>query len=338
MTFEINYFKGSPTGEISAAKTTRPALKSDEIYIEITHSGVCGTDEHYKFVDQGLGHEGVGIVKAIGPDVKSFKVGDRAGWGYMNEVCNVCEHCIAGEWIYCTNNRKMYGFGNTDQGSFGSGAVWKEPYLFHIPDNVSSEVAAPLMCAGITVFAPLTQFGLKATDVVGVVGIGGLGHLALQFARALGCEVVALSGSEEKKDEALKLGAHHFVATKGVDKLEVPRKISHLLITTSKMPDWNQYASILAPMASIYPLTITDFETKLEVPFMQFLLSGWKIIGSTVPPKRVYVEMLQFAALHGVKPVIEKFPLDLGGVKESLKKLDEGKMRYRGVLFADLAH
>lgn len=232
----------------------------------------------------------------------------------------------------------MYGVGNSDQGSFGSGAVWKEPYLFHIPDDMASEIAAPLMCAGITVWAPLTRFGLKATDVVGVVGIGGLGHLALQFARALGCEVVALSGSEEKKEEALKLGAHHFVATKGTDKLEVPRKINHLLITTSKMPDWNQYASILAPMASIYPLTITDFETKLEVPFIWFLLSGWTIIGSTVPPKVVYVQMLEFAALHGVKPVIEKFPLNHEGVKDSLKKLDEGKMRYRGVLCADLAH
>lgn len=228
----------------------------------------------------------------------------------------------------------QFGFGNTDQGSFGTGAVWKEPYLFHIPDSMASDVAAPLMCAGITVFSPLMRYGLKSTDVVGVVGIGGLGHLALQFAKALGCEVVALSGSEEKKEEAFKLGAMHFVATKGVKDLKVPRKINHLLVTTSQMPDWQQYDSILAPMASIYPLTITDFETKLEIPFMSFLLTGRRFIGSTVPPKIVYIQMLEFAALHKVKPVIEAFPLTKQGVEDSLKKLDQGKIRYRGVLYA----
>jgi D-arabinose 1-dehydrogenase-like Zn-dependent alcohol dehydrogenase len=239
--------------------------------------------------------------------------------------------------VYCTGGKKGYGQGNTDQGSFGTGAVWKEQYLFKLPEELASDDAAPLMCAGITVFAPLACFGVKSTDVVGVVGIGGLGHLAIQFASKMGCEVVALSGTEEKREEASKLGAHHFVATKGVKELAVPRKINHLLVTTSKMPDWGQYDSILAPMASIYPLTITDFDTKLEIPFMPFLLLGRKFIGSTVPPKIVYEQMLHFAALHGVKPIIEKFPLTRDGVVNSLKKLDEGKMRYRGVLYAEEA-
>ncbi|KAH6723608.1 chaperonin 10-like protein [Leptodontidium sp. MPI-SDFR-AT-0119] len=335
MTFDFTVYKGSPTGEIFEAQSHRPALTKDEIYIQITHSGVCGTDEHFKWVAQGLGHEGVGVVKAIGPDVKTFKVGDRAGWGYVNETCGVCEHCVAGDWIYCTGGLKQFGDGNTDQGSFGTGAVWREHSLFHIPDSMASDVAAPLMCAGITVFSPLTRYGLKSTDVVGVVGIGGLGHLALQFAKALGCEVVALSGSEEKKEEALRLGATHFVATKVVKDLKVPRKINHLIVTTSQMPDWQQYDAILAPMASIYPLTITDFETKLEIPFMNFLLTGRKFIGSTVPPKIVYIQMLEFAALHKVKPVIDPFPLTKQGVEDSLKKLDAGKMRYRGVLYAE---
>lgn len=237
--------------------------------------------------------------------------------------------------VYCTGGKKEYGVGNTDQGSFASGAVWREQYLFKIPDGMASDVAAPLMCAGITVWAPLARFGLKATDVVGVVGIGGLGHLALQFASKLGCEVVALSGTEDKKEEAMRLGANHFVATKDMEELNVPRKINHLLVTTSTMPSWAQYDSILAPMASIYPLTITDFETKLEIPFMKFLLTGRKIIGSTVPPKITYQEMLVFSALHGIRPTIDPFPLTLQGVKDSLKKLDEGEMRYRGVLYAE---
>jgi len=151
----------------------------------------------------------------------------------------------------------------------------------------------------------------------------------------MGCEVVALSSTDSKKEEALSLGAHHFVATKGVENLTVPRKINYLIVTTSQMPNWSQYQSILAPQASIFPLTVTDFETKLEIPFMSFLLQGWRFIGSTVPPKRVYEQMLEFAALHGVKPIIERFPLTLDGVRDSLKKLDEGKMRYRAVLYAE---
>ena len=122
----------------------------------------------------------------------------------MNGHCGVCEHCIAGDWYYCVNVKEVYGFGNSDQGSFGTGAVWREPYLFHIPKRLASDAAAPLMCAGITVWTPLTQFGVKPTDVVGVVGIGGLGHLAVQFAAKLGCEVVALSGTEAKKEKAFK--------------------------------------------------------------------------------------------------------------------------------------
>lgn len=340
MTFDFQVFRGSSTSEIHEETTQRPALTGDEIFVEITHSGVCGTDEHYKWVDMGLGHEGVGIVKAVGPEVKTFKIGDRAGWGYVNEVCGVCKYCVSGDWTYCEGvglegGVKKYGFGNADQGSMGTGAVWKEPYLFHIPESMASDEAAPLMCAGITVWAPLTQYRLKSTDVVGVVGIGGLGHLAIQFANKLGCEVIALSSTESKKEEALSLGAAHFVATKGVAELKVPRKINYLLVTTSAMPDWAQFKSILAPMASIFPLTVTDWTTKLELPFMTFLLEGWSVIGSTIPSKSAYMQMLEFAARHGVKPTIDPFPLTKQGVIDSLKKLDEGKMRYRGVLYAE---
>jgi D-arabinose 1-dehydrogenase-like Zn-dependent alcohol dehydrogenase len=237
--------------------------------------------------------------------------------------------------VYCANGKKEYGVGNTDQGSFGTGAVWKEQLLFKLPENLASDDAAPLMCAGITVWAPLVRNGLRPTDVVGVVGIGGLGHLAIQFASKMGCEVVALSGTEEKRDEATKLGAHYFVATKYATTLSVPRKINHLLVTTAKMPDWKQYESILAPLASVYPLTVTDFSTNLEIPFMPFLLTGRRFIGSAVPPKLVYEQMLEFAAIHGVKPIIEKFPMTREGVVDSLKKLEDGDMRYRGVLYSE---
>jgi D-arabinose 1-dehydrogenase-like Zn-dependent alcohol dehydrogenase len=120
-----------------------------------------------------------------------------------------------------------------------------------------------------------------------------------------------------------------------VSELQVPRKINRLIVTTSQMPDWDQDKSILTPRASIYPLTITEFDTKLVLPHMQFILSGWKLIGSTGSPKIVYKRMLDFAGLHSIKPMIEHFPLTKQGVVDSFKKLDEGKMRYRGVLYAE---
>lgn len=261
--------------------------------------------------------------------------GDRVGWGWIHETCGVCEQCIEGQVFYCTGATKQYGTADLDQGSFGNGAVWREQNLFKLPDTLPSDVAAPLMCAGISVWGPLTEYTVKPWDVVGVVGIGGLGHLAIQFANKLGCQVIAFSGTDAKKDEALKLGAHHFVTTKGVKDLQAPRKVNHLLVTTSSMVDWDQYKSVLAPRASVFPLMATDMDTKLAVPHMQFLLSGWKLIGSTTSPRIVYRRMLEFAALHGIRPTIERFPLTKQGVEHSLRRLDEGTMRYRGVLYAE---
>lgn len=134
--------------------------------------------------------------------------------------------------------RAMYGEADLDQGAFASYAVWKSAFLFHIPDSIPSVAAAPLMCAGSTVFNPLYTY-VNPTDRVGVVGIGGLGHLAIQFASKMGCEVVAFSGSNSKEEEAKKLGATEFYATKGATKLEIGRRVNHLIITTATLPDWN---------------------------------------------------------------------------------------------------
>jgi D-arabinose 1-dehydrogenase-like Zn-dependent alcohol dehydrogenase len=259
--------------------------------------------------------------------------GDRVGWGWINETCNLCEHCVSGYMLHCTSpNKKTYVVNNQGQGSFGTGAVWKEQYIFKIPDSLPSDLAAPMMCAGVSVFAPFTLYGLKTTDVVGIVGIGGLGHLAIQFASKMGCEVVAFSASESKKSEALALGAHQFVDTSATAALSLPRKINFLLVTTSQQPNWEQFQPIIAPLATILPLSATRPGTKLVVPYMPFLVQGWRLIGSTVPPKKAYEEMLAFVALHGVKPIIEKFPMTLEGVRESMRRVEEGTMRYRGVL------
>ncbi|KAJ5751297.1 hypothetical protein N7533_008325 [Penicillium manginii] len=155
-------------------------------------------------------------------------------------------------YLYCTCTAKIYGFDCTDSGSFATGAIRSEAFVFPIPEKLPSDAAAPLMCGGITVCAALTLHGVvKPNDTVGIIGIGGLGHLAIQFAKAMGCEVVVFSTTESKREQAIQLGASHFVVTKGKFELSVPRKINHLLITASQQPDWKQFMPIMAKGGSI---------------------------------------------------------------------------------------
>lgn len=185
-----------------------------------------------------LGHEGVGIVKEVGPEVKILGKGDRVGWGYEHDSCWLCEHCLSGHEEYCPQ-RQMYGEADLDQGSLAEAAVWREAFLSKIPEGLSDKEGAPLMCRGTTVWTALHKYKIPSTVTVGIIGVGGLGHMAIQFAANMGTNVVVLSHSDEKKDEALKLGASQFVATKGAKKLDIgPSKLDALLDTTSVPIEW----------------------------------------------------------------------------------------------------
>ena len=138
-------------------------------------------DIHYKRANIALGHEGVGIVQSTGPAVQRLKPGDRVGWGYIHDACGACNECLDGAENYCDDaTHRIYGIDDTDQGSLASHAVWREAFLFPIPDGLSDEHAAPLQCGGATIFNALDVYGAKPTDVVGVIGVGGLGHLGIQ--------------------------------------------------------------------------------------------------------------------------------------------------------------
>jgi D-arabinose 1-dehydrogenase-like Zn-dependent alcohol dehydrogenase len=165
--------------------------------------------------------------------------GDRLGFGWAKEGCGSCDYCVQGFTYHCVTGGRMFGSNDLDQGSFATHSVWPAERLAHIPDAISNEDAGPFMCAGDTVFVPLYRGNVKPTDRIGVVGIGGLGHLAVQFAAAWGCEVVVFSGSEEKREEAMKFGATKFYSTKDLKAEDVKEKIDHLLITTSVQPDWD---------------------------------------------------------------------------------------------------
>ncbi|KAJ7282877.1 chaperonin 10-like protein [Mycena rebaudengoi] len=334
MSVSFTVFKGSANKEIAEATTRRGKPTGNEVLVEITHSGICGTDEHFLGQDMALGHEGVGVVHELGEGVRGLKVGDVVGWGYTHKTCGVCVQCLAGQDQYCAH-RERYGRSNLDQGSFGSHAIWDASFLFKLPEGLAPEDAAPLMCGGATVFTVIEEYNIRPTDRVGVVGIGGLGHLAIQFLAKMGAHVVVFSSTDSKREEALRLGATEFYATKGVKKLEIGEPLAHLLVTTSVMPDWKPFLRIMQPKGAIYPLTVSS--GNLDIPITPIVASGLSIQGSSVASRSVHKKMLQFAARHKIRPIIERFPLTKSGVEQGMAKLRDGKMRYRGVLVAEQA-
>ncbi|KAL6231593.1 hypothetical protein BDW75DRAFT_39391 [Aspergillus navahoensis] len=329
MSFKV--FKGSQNGVVEST-TKKPALQGDKVLVKVSHSGVCGTDLHYKSADMVLGHEGVGYVEEVGPGVKDLKKGDRVGWGFEHDCCGRCRHCLSGFETFCPE-RAMYGMTDLDQGSFASHAIWREAFLFKIPDALDNESAAPLMCGGSTVYNALVGAEVTPKDTVGIVGIGGLGHLAIQFAAKMGCYVIVFSGTDSKKEEAMKLGAKEFVATKDAKELKTSRKLNNLIVTTSSLPDWELYLNVLDNRATISPLTVSD--KPFTIPNQEMLVRGLRVQGGIVAARQVHREMLEFAAFHGVKPIVMRYPMNEKGINECMKTLEEGKMRYRGVLTAE---
>ncbi|THV05113.1 NADP-dependent alcohol dehydrogenase [Dendrothele bispora CBS 962.96] len=330
MSYKAIQFRGSSSGEVVQKTHVHEPPKPDEVVVRVTHSGLCGTDLHYIDHDVVLGHEGIGIVQEVGSACKDLKVGDRVGWGYPHSTCGSCDACLTGNESYCPN-AEMYGEAAYDQGSLSSLVVRKEQWLFKIPDSMSSEDAAPFMCGGATVWTPLIDFA-KPYDRIGIVGIGGLGHLAIQFAAKTGCDVVVFSGSDDKREEAMKLGAREFYATKGVtDYTSFGMKpIDRLFITTSAKLDLSLFYSILNPQATVLPLTVSGGD--LTAPYLPTVLRGYKIVGSKLATRFMQKKMLEFADRNEIHAMVEKYPMTLESVTKALRRLQDGKMRYRGVV------
>ncbi|KAI1055510.1 hypothetical protein LB506_011434 [Fusarium annulatum] len=312
----ITVYRGTPSGRVQQATVTRPGpLKAHQVTVRITHSGLCGTDEHYKCQDIVLGHEGVGIVESIGNSVMTLK------------VCLNCEYCDQGQELYC-EQRQFYGFGQFDQGSFATYATWNEHFIFRIPDSIPSAEAAPLMCAGAAVYSALRSAQVQWYHRVGVLGLGGLGHLAVQYAAKMGCHVTVYSHSSGKEKAARKLGASDFQVMGGSSPPS--RAVDCLLLTGAQQPDWSQALSLVRRGGVITAVTVDSSE--LRCPYGEVLMNAIRIQGSLPAAPNVQREMLSFSALHGIRPVIETFPFTEGGINEAMEKLRQGKMRYRGVL------
>jgi D-arabinose 1-dehydrogenase-like Zn-dependent alcohol dehydrogenase len=203
-------FRGSDKGVIlRETQELSVDLFGNEVLLHITAAGLCGTDEHFRHHSMVLGHEGIGTVEKVGPNVRLLHVGDRVGWGYQHDSCGICKECLAGKEIHCPKG-EFYGTANTNQGAFATQAIWREPFLFRIPEHLTDADAAPLMCAGSTVFFGLQMSCALPGARIGILGMGGLGHLAIQFASKQGYKPIVLSRTESKEKAALELGATEF--------------------------------------------------------------------------------------------------------------------------------
>lgn len=214
------------------------ALGPKELLIKITHTGLCGTDIHAIGFNSVLGHEGVGIVEAIGSEVTQFKIGDRAGGGFLRNSCGHCKYCLNGQEMWCyERDIYMESDKSRENGTFANYYVGTETYVHRIPDSILSEHAAPLQCAGATVYSALAE-SVKPGQRVGVVGIGGLGHLAIQFAAKMGAEVAVFSSTAAKEEEARQFGATEFCLTQEPSTITKP--VDVLIIAGSAYPEWEK--------------------------------------------------------------------------------------------------
>ncbi|BFZ63403.1 hypothetical protein YB2330_004525 [Saitoella coloradoensis] len=329
---EIQVFKGTPEGKVIEATHTIRDIKADEVFIKVTHCGFCYTDIHYLKAGSVLGHEPVGIVEEVGSECKRLKKGDVVGWGYLHDSCMECEMCMTGREILCAE-RKMYAYADLDMGGMGSGYIGKEKYVFKIPKGLAPADAAPLMCAGATVFAAIYNNNIKPTDRVGVVGIGGLGHLALQFLKAWGCHVAAFSGSDSKKAEAEHFGAREFVVTRVAEdqEFQIEEKFDFILSTVAGQIPWAKYMRCLKPTGTMIPLGLSS-DPDMITPYSDIIVHELKVSGSLVASRHVQNLMLEFAARHGIKPQNEILEMTADNINDAADRLHKGDVRYRFVL------
>ena len=309
-------------------------LGSNDVEIAVTHNGLCHTDIHMRDNDWNVskfplvaGHEVVGNVTQIGADVTSIKIGDRLGFGWISNSCRVCDACLRGEENICRQGYKGLIVGN--HGGFANKLRACADFAYKIPDNLDSASAAPLLCAGITVYNPLRTYIKYPGAKVGVLGIGGLGHLAIKFAEAMGAEVTAFSTSSDKEAEAKEFGAHYFYNWKNTEQIKAASATLDLLLcTVSSEIDWNKAFGLLANNGVLCLVGLPV--STLNIPLLPLVFGQKAIAGSVVGGRRFMKEMLEFAAIHQIKPMIETIPISQ--INAAMDRVVANKARYRIVL------
>lgn len=332
------YAVKEPGGRLEPFEYDPGPLEPDRVEIDVIACGVCHSDLSMINNEWGNsvyplvpGHEIVGRIAQVGATVKHLKVGDIVGLGWFSGSCMVCNQCLSGNHNLCPNAEQ------TIVGRYGgfaekvrSKAEWATP----LPAGLDVKKAGPLFCAGITVFNPLVQFDVKPTQRIGVIGIGGLGHLALQFLDRWGCEVTAFTSSDAKREEALQLGADHAVNSRDPARLQqMPESLDFILGTVGADLDWGLYLAALAPKGRLH--TVGVVPSPIPAPAFALIARQRSISGSPSGAPATIRTMLDFCVRHRIEPVVEVFPMSR--VNEALAHLAAGKAHYRIVLENDLA-
>jgi uncharacterized zinc-type alcohol dehydrogenase-like protein len=308
-------------------------IGSMEVDIAVSHCGICHSDLHLISNDWGIsqypfipGHEVIGRITALGSDVRQLTIGQRVGLGWQSNSCGICEWCTRGMENLCPSLEDTCVHRN---GGYADRVRANARFVFPIPDSLESESAAPLLCGGITVYNPIRNQGVNPSSRIGIIGIGGLGHMAIQFARAFGADVTAFSTSADKEDEARTLGANHFVNSRESKALkEIAGTLDFILSTINADQDWGVYIQALRPTGTLCFVGVPPS----AVSFQAFpLISGLRsITGSPSGSPHQIREMIDVAARHGVKAITESFPM--AKANEAIEKVKKNKVRYRAVL------
>lgn len=313
-------------------------LGPDQVEINVIACGLCHSD--LSMIDNEWGdgeyplvpgHEVVGRIAQVGANVTHIKVGDTVGLGWFSGSCLTCRPCLSGDHNLCAHvEQTIVGRHGGFADKVRCQATWATP----LPAGLDVMKAGPLLCAGITVFNPLVQFDVRPTQRVGVIGIGGLGHLALKILNKWGCEVTAFTSTDAKRDDAKQMGAHHVVNSRQASQLKkVAGSLDFIISTVAVEMDWDAYLDALAPKGRLHIVgAVTE---PLSVPAFALIGGQHSLSGSPTGAPATLRTMLDFCARHGIEPVTETFPLSR--VNEAMAHLRAGKARYRVVLENDLA-
>ena len=327
-----------------ATTIERRDLRDDDILIDVAYAGICHSDIHTARDEWGpahypivVGHEIAGTVAAVGSSVTRHKVGDRVGVGCLVDSCGECEQCKDGQEMFCakpsvgTYNSKGYD-GEWTDGGYTQQFVVSERFALRIPDGIGLDEAAPLLCAGITSYSPLKRWGAGPGRKVAVVGVGGLGHMGVKIAVAMGAEVTTISRSMDKADDALALGATRHVASSDSEAMKGLRGSFDLILNTvSADLDMNAYLRLLRPFGALCNVGLPPGDLSVK-PFS--LIGGNKVLtGSNIGGIAETQEMLDFCAEHGLGASIEVLDAsDTTAVDDAWDRVTAGDVRYRVVI------
>lgn len=324
-------------GALSQSEIDLGPIGAEQVEIAVENCGLCHSDLSMLNNDWGItgfplvpGHEVIGTVAATGPQTKGIKVGQRVGLGWFSGSCMTCRQCMGGDHNLCATGEQTI-VGRT--GGFASRVRCHWAWAIPLPEALDRRSAGPLFCGGITVFNPIVQFNIKPTDRVAVVGIGGLGHLALQFLNKWGCEVTAFTSSSGKSDEVKRLGAHHAVSSR--DDAAMARlkgSLDFILVTANADLNWGLFIDSLAPRGRLHFVGVPP--TPVASHAFPLILAQRSISGSPLGSPSTTARMIDFCARHNIAPVTETFKMT--DANKALNHLREGKARYRIVLENDL--